>query len=153
MRNIDLGTAFGCRGVAKSTITAAFGCRGVAKGAFDEAEAEKRFESWMSGKEKEIADKIADLNKVKIDTAKEKLKAEKTVKEEKAKAIALKNSQLKEEVETAAADAENTEETKAEETTTEEIVEESSEEKEAEKLLRKLLKKLQLAPRVIGRTQ
>ena len=105
---------------------------GVAKGAFDEAEAEKRFESWMSGKEKEIADKIADLNKVKIDTAKEKLKAEKTVKEEKAKAIALKNSQLKEEVETAAADAENTEETKAEETTTEEIVEESSEEKEAE---------------------
>ena len=105
---------------------------GVAKGAFDEAEAEKRFESWMSGKEKEIADKIADLNKVKIDTAKEKLKAEKAVKEEKAKAIALKNSQLKEEVETAAADAENTEETKAEETTTEEVVEESSEEKEAE---------------------
>ena len=118
---------------------------GVAKGAFDEAEAEKRFESWMSGKEKKIADKIAGLNKVKIDTAKEKLKAEKAVKEEKAKAIALKNSQLKEEVETAAADAENTEETKteeateddveetkAEETTTEEVVEESSEEKEAE---------------------
>ena len=105
---------------------------GVAKGAFDEAEAEKRFESWMSGKEKKIADKIAGLNKVKIDTAKETLKAEKAVKEEKAKAIALKNSQLKEEVETAAADAENTEETKAEETTTEEVVEESSEEKEAE---------------------
>ena len=27
---------------------------GVAKGAFDEAEAEKRFESWMGGKEKKI---------------------------------------------------------------------------------------------------
>ena len=65
---------------------------GVAKGAFDEAEAEKRFESWMSGKEKKIADKIAGLNKVKIDTAKEKLKAEKAVKEEKAKAIALRTS-------------------------------------------------------------
>ena len=118
---------------------------GVAKGAFDEAEAEKRFESWMSGKEKKIADKIAGLNKVKIDTAKEKLKAEKIVKEEKAKAIALKNSQLKEEVETAAvADTENTEEmeevveepkaegTKEEETATKEVAEESSEEKEAE---------------------
>ena len=109
---------------------------GVAKGAFDEVEAEKRFESWMSGKEKEIADKIAGLNKVKIDTAKEKLKAEKTVKEEKAKAIALKNSQLKEEVETAAvADTENTEETKAEETTTKEVeeaTEEAVEETKAE---------------------
>ena len=101
---------------------------GVAKGAFDEAEAEKRFESWMSSKEKKIADKIAGLNKVKIDTAKEKLKAEKAVKEEKAKAIALKNSQLKEEVETAAADTENTEETKAEETATEEVAEEATEE-------------------------
>ena len=126
---------------------------GVAKGAFDEAEAEKRFESWISGKEKKIADKIAGLNKVKIDTAKGKLKAEKAVKEEKAKAIALKNSQLKEEVETAAADAENTEETKseeateddveetkAEETTTEEVVEESSEEKKAEETTEKVVK-------------
>ena len=99
---------------------------GVAKGAFDQAEAEKRFDAWMSGKEKKIADKIAGLNKVKIDTAKEKLKAEKTVKEEKAKAIALKNSQLKEEVETAAADTENTEET---EEATKEVVVESNEEK------------------------
>jgi small subunit ribosomal protein S16 len=94
---------------------------GVAKGAFDQAEAEKRFDAWMSGKEKKIDDKIAGLNKVKIDTAKEKLKAEKTVKEEKAKSIALKNSQLKEEVETAAADTENTEET--EEATKEVVVE------------------------------
>jgi small subunit ribosomal protein S16 len=94
---------------------------GVAKGAFDQTEAEKRFDAWMSGKEKKIDDKIAGLNKVKIDTAKEKLKAEKTVKEEKAKSIALKNSQLKEEVETAAADTENTEET--EEATKEVVVE------------------------------
>ena len=110
---------------------------GVAKGAFDEAEAEKRFESWMSGKEKKIADEIAGLNKVKIDTAKEKLKAEKTVKEEKAKAIALKNSQLKEEVE-AAVDAKNTEEPEevaesTEETTTEETKVESTEEVVEEK--------------------
>ena len=49
---------------------------GVAKGAFDEAEAEKRFAAWMSGKEKKVADKIAGLEKVKIETAKEKLKAE-----------------------------------------------------------------------------
>ena len=110
---------------------------GVAKGAFDEAEAEKRFESWMGGKEKKIADEIAGLNKVKIDTAKEKLKAEKTVKEEKAKAIALKNSQLKEEVE-AAVDAKNAEESEevaesTEETTTEETKVESTEEVVAEK--------------------
>ena len=39
---------------------------GVAKGAFDEAEAEKRFTAWISGKEKEVADKIAGLEKVKI---------------------------------------------------------------------------------------
>ena len=71
---------------------------GVAKGAFDESEAEKRFVAWMSEKEKKVADKIAGLEKVKIETAKEKLKAEKTVKEQKAKAIALKNSKLKDEI-------------------------------------------------------
>jgi small subunit ribosomal protein S16 len=114
---------------------------GVAKGAFDEAEAEKRFTAWISGKEKEVADKIAGLEKEKIDTAKERLKAEKQVKEEKAKAIALKNSQLKEEVEAAAvADTENTEEVKTEEevtdstekTTTKEVVEETVTEEVAE---------------------
>ena len=79
---------------------------GVSKGAFDEAEAEKRFATWMSEKEKKIADKIANLEKEKIETEKTKLKAEKAVKEEKEKAIKIKNSELKEEVETATEEAE-----------------------------------------------
>ena len=74
---------------------------GVAKGAFSEEEAEKRFNEWMAIKEKQIADNITGINKVKEDTEKIKLKAEKAIKEEKAKAIALKKSQLKEEVEAA----------------------------------------------------
>ena len=104
---------------------------GVAKGAFDEAEAEKRFAAWMSGKEKEVADKIAGLEKVKIETDKEKLKAEKAVKEKKAKAITLKNSRLKEEVEAATEGESNEDDTQAEEVatdSTEEIGKVASEE-------------------------
>jgi len=91
---------------------------GVAKGAFDESEAEKRFVAWMSEKEKKVADKIAELEKVKIETVKEKLKAEKAVKEQKAKAIALKNSKLKEEVEAATEDESNEDNIQAEEVKT-----------------------------------
>ena len=120
---------------------------GVAKGAFDEAEAEKRFVAWMSGKEKKVADKIAGLEKVKIETAKEKLKAEKAVKEKKAKAITLKNSRLKEEVEAATEGESNEDDTQAEEVatdsteeigkvaseeTTEEVIEATEEIKEEE---------------------
>jgi len=104
---------------------------GAAKGAFDEVEAEKRFAAWMSGKEKKVVDKIAGLEKIKIETAKEKLKAEKAVKEEKAKAIALKNSKLKEEVEAVTEGENNEDNIQAEEVATdatEEIGEVASEE-------------------------
>ncbi len=91
---------------------------GVAKGAFDESEAEKRFVAWMSEKEKKVAEEIAGLEKVKIETAKEKLKAEKTIKEQKAKEIALKNSKLKEEVEAATEGESNEDNIQAEEVKT-----------------------------------
>jgi len=91
---------------------------GVAKGAFDESEAEKRFVAWMSEKEKKVAEEIAGLEKVKIETAKEKLKAEKTIKEQKAKEIALKNSKLKEEVKAATEGGSNEDNIQAEEVKT-----------------------------------
>ncbi len=104
---------------------------GVAKGAFDEAEAEKRFDAWMGEKGKKISDKEMALKKAEEDDIKARLKAEKTVKEEKAKAIALKNSELKEEVE-AVADTENSEDASGEEVTTEDapVAEETPTEEE-----------------------
>ena len=89
---------------------------GVAKGAFSEEEAEKRFTNWMDEKAKKITKEESELKNAAIDAEKTRLTAEKAVKEEKAKAIALKNSKLKEEVEAAATveSEENTEEAPAE---------------------------------------
>ena len=54
---------------------------GVAKGAFDEEEAEKRFNDWMDGKLKRIDQKKSDLQKLKED--------------QKAKALRMKNLLMK----------------------------------------------------------
>ena len=65
---------------------------GVKKGAFDEAEAQKRFEAWKKDKQnglKAIADKAA-ADKKAADAA--RLAAEKKVNEEKAKALAEKKA-------------------------------------------------------------
>ena len=97
---------------------------GVAKGAFSEEEAEKRFTSWMDEKAKKITKKESELKNAAIDAEKARLATEKAVKEEKAKAIALKNSKLKEEVEVAA--AKNSEENTEEAPATEEVVEEET---------------------------
>ena len=49
---------------------------GVAKGAFDEAEAEKRFNAWLEGKEKAVAGKVEGLATAKADAKKAALDAE-----------------------------------------------------------------------------
>ena len=49
---------------------------GVAKGAFDEAEAEKRFNAWLEGKEKEVEGKKDSLTKAKDSAKKAALEAE-----------------------------------------------------------------------------
>ena len=49
---------------------------GVAKGAFDEAEAEKRFNAWQEGKEKAVEGKKEGLAKTKEDAKKAALEAE-----------------------------------------------------------------------------
>ena len=49
---------------------------GVAKGAFDEAEAEKRFNAWLEGKEKQVSGKVEGLAKSKADAKKAALEAE-----------------------------------------------------------------------------
>ena len=97
---------------------------GVAKGAFSEEEAEKRFTNWMDEKAKKVTKIESELKNAAIDAEKARLAVEKAVKEEKAKAIALKNSKLKEEVE--AASAVNLEETTKEAPATEEVVEEET---------------------------
>ncbi|AYO57128.1 30S ribosomal protein S16 [Chryseobacterium sp. 6424] len=49
---------------------------GVAKGAFDEAEAEKRFNTWLEGKEQQVLGKKDGLKKAKEDAKKAALEAE-----------------------------------------------------------------------------
>jgi small subunit ribosomal protein S16 len=113
---------------------------GVAKGAFNEEEAEKRFAAWMENKEGQVADKKSGLEKAAIAATKAALDAEKAKSDERATAIALKNSPMVEEStneevvteETPAAEEPTTEEVVAEETpaaeepTTEEVVAEET---------------------------
>ncbi|MBN2778052.1 MAG: 30S ribosomal protein S16 [Bacteroidales bacterium] len=63
---------------------------GVRKGAFNEAEAEKRFTAWLEEKNSKITAKISDLSAKERAAAKAKLEAETKVKEERAQAIAKK---------------------------------------------------------------
>ena len=106
---------------------------GVAKGAFDEEEAQNRFDTWMAGKEEKITDKKSNLEKEEIAESKAKLEAEKLYNTEKAKAIQQKNTELAAEV--AAEEAPAAEETPAEEeapATEEAPAEEASDEKPKE---------------------
>ena len=93
---------------------------GVAKGAFNEEEAEKRFAAWMENKEGQVADKKSGLEKAAIAATKAALDAEKAKSDERATAIALKNSPM---VEESTNEEVVTEETPAAvEPTTEEVV-------------------------------
>ena len=59
---------------------------GVAKGAFDEAEAEKRFATWLEAKEKQVMDKKSGVAKTKEEAKKAALEAESKVNEARAAA-------------------------------------------------------------------
>ena len=89
---------------------------GVAKGAFNEEEAEKRFTEWMTNKDVKVSDKKETLKKAALANEKAALAAEKAKSDERAKAIALKNSEI---IEKNNADAEK-EEVPAEEVKAEE---------------------------------
>ena len=63
---------------------------GVKKGAFDEAEAEKRFKTWLDAKNAKIRDKISNLAAEKRSSDKARLEAETELNKKKAEAIAKK---------------------------------------------------------------
>ena len=83
---------------------------GVKKGAFDDAEATKRFEEWMKQNESKIESKKSGLEKSKDDEVEKKLGAEKKVNEARAARLEKKQAAL-----AAKADAANKPEAPAEE--------------------------------------
>jgi small subunit ribosomal protein S16 len=89
---------------------------GVKKGAFDEAEAERRFQKWLEGKEAAVQAKKERLANEKSEAMKQRISNEGVVNAERAAKIAKKNAELAAE---AKAETEETEEA-AEETSAEE---------------------------------
>jgi small subunit ribosomal protein S16 len=75
---------------------------GVKKGAFDEAEADRRFNEWLKGKEEKIELKKSGLEKLGEETRKKRLEAEKVIKEARAAELARKAAALAAEAEAAA---------------------------------------------------
>ncbi len=98
---------------------------GVAKGAFDEAEADRRFEAWAADKEAKIQAKIDRLSKDEESIKTKQLEAEAKVNADRAEAIAKRNAEL-----AAEAQAANAPEV-TEEVAEEEVVEEESTKEEA----------------------
>ena len=79
---------------------------GVKKGAFDEAEAEKRFNAWKANKQAKVDSLKADMATKSQLAAKQRLEAEEAVNKAKAEAVAKKKAELaaaKAEAEAAAA--------------------------------------------------
>ena len=95
---------------------------GVKKGAFDEAEAETRFEAWVAEKTKKSTDEAEKSSKSAEEAKKQRFEAEEKVKEARAEALAAKRSELAAEAEAAVA-AENAEEAPAAEAEAEENTE------------------------------
>jgi small subunit ribosomal protein S16 len=67
---------------------------GVKKGAFDEAEATKRFEEWIKTNEAKIEAKKSNLEKSQDDELGKRLSVEKKVNEARAAKLAKKNADL-----------------------------------------------------------
>jgi small subunit ribosomal protein S16 len=67
---------------------------GVAKGAFDEAEATKRFDEWIKQNEAKIEAKKSNLEKSQDDELGKRLSVEKSVNEARAAKLAKKNADL-----------------------------------------------------------
>ena len=63
---------------------------GVKKGAFDEAEAERRFQVWLDAKNAKIKDKVSNLASEKRASDKARLAAEAEINKKKAEAVAKK---------------------------------------------------------------
>lgn len=78
---------------------------GVKKGAFDEAEAEKRFAAWKQDKTTKIQSKKDKLAADKAEDEKSRLAAETEINEKRKADIATKNAELAAEAEAAAAEA------------------------------------------------
>ncbi|NPA36485.1 MAG: 30S ribosomal protein S16 [Chlorobi bacterium] len=78
---------------------------GVKKGAFDEAEAERRFQIWLKEKEAKIQAKIDKLNAEKSSAKKATLEQEAKINAERAEAIAKKKAELDAELEAKAKEA------------------------------------------------
>ncbi len=64
------------------------------KGAFDEAEAERRFQAWMTEKEQKIQAGMDKIKSVKDTDEKSRLEAESAIKEKRALEIAKRRSEL-----------------------------------------------------------
>ena len=111
---------------------------GVRKGAFDEAEAEKRFQAWMTEKEQKIQAKRDQIKSTKEKLEKGRLEEEAKIKEARAAEIAKKRSDLIEKEAVEEGSAEDAveevvaEEAKAEESAEAAKAEESAEEAKAE---------------------
>ena len=105
---------------------------GVKKGAFNEEEAEKRYNAWLENKEKQISEKETAIEKKKEQERKEKLKAEKLKSEERLKALKEAESKAQETAgEEAPAEETPAEEAPAEETSVEETPAEEAPAEEA----------------------
>jgi len=90
---------------------------GVKKGAFNEAEAERRFNAWLEEKNVKVSNKKSELAAAKKADEKARLEAETKVKEQRAEAIAKKRAEAMAAAEAeakAAEEAENAEEAPAE---------------------------------------
>jgi small subunit ribosomal protein S16 len=92
---------------------------GVKKGAFDDAEAEKRFNDWKTKNDAKVETKKSGLEKAKEEEIGKKLEAEKKINEARAAALAKKQAELAA-AEAAANQPEIAAEETAEEATTEE---------------------------------
>lgn len=68
---------------------------GVAKGAFDEAEAEKRFNAWVEAKDAKVQGKVEGLSKAQADAKKAALEAEAKVNEARIAAAAQAEADAK----------------------------------------------------------
>jgi len=67
---------------------------GVKKGAFDEAEAERRFNEWMKQNEDKIDSKKSKLEKAQDDYKKQRIEAERLINEARSAELARKNAEL-----------------------------------------------------------
>ncbi len=80
--------------------------KGVKKGAFDQAEADKKFETWTAERDMKLQNE-ADKTKAELEKEKEeRLANEKKVNEERAKALAEKNAEMNAEAEAEAKEEE-----------------------------------------------